>query len=124
MLAVAVGFELQMHPTPPDGLLNTLTAVFTLPESVAAMTWYSDWVQTAPFELQSSFAFVTTPMGPVATIGVTNFDPDNSTAVLVAMEVRVWAADLQCVIHGYTPTANMIALSAGMCCMNILVAMA
>ena len=95
MLATAVGFELQMHPTPPEGLLNTLTAVFPLPESVAALAWFSDWVQTAPFELQSSFAFVTAPTGPIATIGVTNFDPDNSTAVLEAMEVILWAAGLQ-----------------------------
>lgn len=37
MLVTAVGFELQLHPTPPEGLLTTLTAIFPLREAVSAM---------------------------------------------------------------------------------------
>lgn len=87
MLATAVGFELQLHPTPPEGILNTLTAVFPLPEAVSAMSWYSEWAATAPFELQSAFTVVTTPTGPAAVVAATNFDPDNTTAVNEALQV-------------------------------------
>ena len=89
MLVTAVGFELQLHPTPPEGLLTTLTAIFPLPEAVSAMAWYSEWHQTAPFELQSTFSMVTTPMGPAVAIAGTNFDPENSTAVNEAMQVTL-----------------------------------
>lgn len=87
MLAVAVGFEVQMHPTPPEGILTTLTAIFPLPAAVSAFSWYSEWAMTAPFELQSSMSIVTTPMGKAAAIAATNFDPDNTTDVNEALQV-------------------------------------
>ena len=48
---------------------------------------YNDWLADAPVELSTAMALVTTPMGQVATLAVTNWDPYNSSEVTQAMEV-------------------------------------
>lgn len=87
MLAAAVGFELQLHDLPEDGLLQQATAIWPLPAAVEAFQWYSDWKETAPSDLDSGFELVTTPMGQAAVATFTNWDPANSSDVNEAMEV-------------------------------------
>lgn len=94
-LVTAVGFELQLHPTPPEGVLTSLTAVFPVPETVSALAWFSDWKDTAPFELQSSLAMLTLPtLGPATVIETTSWDPENSTRVNEAMQVTCLCSHL------------------------------
>lgn len=87
MLAAAVGFELQLHALPPDGMLEQATAIWPLPAGVEAFQWYSEWRETAPSTLDSNFEFVTTPMGQAAVVTFTNWDIANSSDVNNAMEV-------------------------------------
>ncbi len=87
MLATAVGFELQLHPIAADGILPGVTVIWPLPLAVDAFQWYNDWQEGAPAELTSGMAFATTPMGKVATVSVTNWDPDNNTEVTEALQV-------------------------------------
>ena len=88
MLGVAVGFELQLRPLPVDGMLSQATAIWPLALGLQAFQWYCDWQRTAPTTLETSFAMANTPVGLVATVSLTNFDPTNSTEVIAAIEVR------------------------------------
>lgn len=87
MLATAVGFELQLHALPEDGMLEQGTAIWPLPAGLGAFQWYSEWKETAPSALETEFATATTPMGAVATVSFTNWDPANSSDVREAIEV-------------------------------------
>ena len=87
MLATAVGFELQLHSLPPDGMVEQATAIWPVADGLQAFQWYSEWLQTAPSALETEFATATTAMGQVATVGFINWDPDNSSDVNEAIEV-------------------------------------
>ena len=88
MLATAVGFELQLHPIPADGLVSRVTAIWPLQSAVQAFQWYNDWLETAPSELDTDFAMITVPsLGHVVAVGVTNRDPNSSTEINQAVEV-------------------------------------
>ena len=87
MLATAVGFELQLHTLPEGGMLEQGTAIWPLPAGLEAFQWYNDWKETAPSALETEFATATTPMGAVATVSFTNWDPANSSDVNEAIEV-------------------------------------
>ena len=88
MLATAVGFELQLHPIPADGLMSGVTAIWPLQSAVQAFQWYNDWLETAPPELDTDFAMITVPsLGQVVAVGVTNWDPNNSTDMIQAVQV-------------------------------------
>ena len=87
MLATAVGFVLQLHSLPADGVLEQATAVWPLAAGLEAFQWYSEWRETAPSALETTFATATTKMGQVATVAFTNWDPDNSSDVNEAIEV-------------------------------------
>lgn len=84
MLATAVGFELQLHPIPADGLMSGVTAIWPLQSAVQAF----QWLETAPPELDTDFAMITVPsLGQVVAVGVTNWDPNNSTDIIQAVQV-------------------------------------
>ena len=87
MLATAVGFELQLHELPPEGLLEQGTAIWPLPAGLDAFQWYNEWKETAPFALETEFATAITPLGPVATVSFTNWDTNNSSDVQEAIQV-------------------------------------
>ena len=87
MLATAVGFELQLHSLPADGELEQATAIWPLATGLEAFQWYSEWRETAPSALETTFATATTKMGQVATVAFVNWDPDNSSDVNEAIEV-------------------------------------
>ena len=87
MLAAAVGFELQLHALPEDGMLEQATAIWPLPAGMEAFQWYSDWRETAPSALDSSFEVATTPMGQAVVVTFTNWDIANSSEVNDAVEV-------------------------------------
>jgi len=89
MLATAVGFELQLHPLPVDGILTVVTVIWPLPLGVEAFQMYNDWLADAPEELSTGMALATTPKGQVATVSITNWDPNNSTGVTEAIEVKL-----------------------------------
>lgn len=87
MLATAVGFVLQLHSLPADGVLEQATAIWPLAFGLEAFQWYSEWRETAPSALETTFATATTKTGQVATVAFTNWDPDNSSDVNEAIEV-------------------------------------
>ena len=89
MLAAAVGFELQLHPLPEEGLLEQGTAIWPLPAGLEAFQWYTEWRETAPPALETEFVGATTPLGQVVTVSFTNWDVDNSSEVNEAIEVRI-----------------------------------
>ena len=102
MLATAVGFELQLHSLPPDGMVEQATAIWPLAAGLEAFQWYSEWLKTAPSELETEFATATTPMGQVATVGFYNWDPDNSSDVNEAIEViytNTCGKETMCPLH-------------------------
>lgn len=117
MLAAAVGFELQLHDLPADGLLQQATAIWPLPAAVEAFQWYSDWKETAPPGLDSGFDFATTPMGQAAIVTFTNWDPANSSEVNEAMEVA-HADALEHVSYGYCRCCKNKTRMAWHCCMD------
>ena len=90
MLATAVGFELQLHALPEDGMLTQGTAVWPLPLGLEAFQWYNEWLATAPDALETEFVLASSPVGQVASVGFTNWDADNSSDVNEAIEVTFY----------------------------------
>ncbi len=89
MLATAVAFELQLHPIPADGILTQAQAIWPIETAMEAFQWYYEWQQTAPIELETEYALATVPgVGQVAAVSITNWDPENTTSVTQAFEVR------------------------------------
>ena len=89
-LATAVGLELQLNPIPESGTLPGVTAVWPLPLAGQAFQWFYEWKETAPMEFEAEFATATlpAPIGQVALVGITNWDPNNSSDINAAFEVR------------------------------------
>ena len=122
LLATAVGFEVQLHLLPADSLVPTLTAVWPLPKGVEAFEWYYQWYASSPKAIQSSYALVTTPAGAAATATATNWDPDNTTESLEAMQVATCLVLVPCALWTlfWTPTSSTPHISfEGHCEMQI-----
>ncbi len=89
MLATAVAIELQLHPIPADGMLPQAQAIWPIETAMEAFQWYNEWQQTAPIQLETEYALATIPgVGQVAAVSITNWDPENTTSVTEAFEVR------------------------------------
>ena len=90
-LATAVGLELQLNPIPESGTLPGVTAVWPLPLAGAAFQWFYEWKETAPMEFEAEFATATLPppIGQVALVDITNWDPNNSSDINAAFEVQL-----------------------------------
>lgn len=89
MLATAVAFELQLHPIPADGILHQAQAIWPIETAMEAFQWYYEWQQTTPIHLETEYVLTTVPgVGQVAAVSITNWDPENTTSVTEAFEVR------------------------------------